>query len=184
MPHQSTNSMHNRHNRRHQLADKQGWIGKSQSRCPICCILPPYLVDEVVKNGTPEQRTWALETLRASEQFRGRREVVGAITFMASAGVKRRTVYDAKNSQTLPGALVRGEGDPPCKDVAVNEAYDAAGATYDLYHDVFERNMGRQLDGQQDRSLSRLFPQRKAVDTVHYRCRCLPCTQRSFLCLA
>jgi Zn-dependent metalloprotease len=144
MPHQSTNSMPHRHNqrtsRRHQLSDRQGWIGKSPSRCPICCILPPYLVDEVVKNGTAEQRTWALETLRASEQFRGRRETVGAINFMAPAGVKRRTIYDAKASQTLPGTLVRSEGDPPSKDPAVNEAYDAAGATYDLYHDVFERN--------------------------------------------
>jgi Zn-dependent metalloprotease len=140
MPQKSTNYMlhHNRRHRRHQLSDRQGWIGRA--RCPICCILPPHLVDEVVKNGTPEQRVWALETLRASEQFRGRREVVGAISFMAPAGVKRRTVYDAKASQTLPGTLVRSEGDPPSKDAAVNEAYDAAGATYDLYHDIFERN--------------------------------------------
>ncbi|KAM3115523.1 hypothetical protein [Phormidesmis sp. 146-33] len=31
-------------------------------RCPICCILPPYVTDRVILNGTPTQREWALET--------------------------------------------------------------------------------------------------------------------------
>lgn len=108
--------------------------------CPICCILPPYMVDEIVQNGDANQRALALQTLRASEQFRGRREAVGGISFLASAGEKRRTIFDAKNSQQLPGTLVRGEGDPPSEDPAVNEAYDSAGATYDLFDQIFERN--------------------------------------------
>jgi Zn-dependent metalloprotease len=56
------------------------------------------------------------------------------------AGRKRRTVYDAGHSTRLPGALVRGEGDPNSTDVAVNEAYDGAGSTYDLYFDEYGRN--------------------------------------------
>jgi Zn-dependent metalloprotease len=109
--------------------------------CPICCIVPPHMVDQVLKNGDSEHREWAFETLRASEQFRGRREVMGFMGGMTvPAGVMRRTVYDAKNTTALPGTLVRGEGDPPSADVAVNEAYDAAGATYDLFQEVFDRN--------------------------------------------
>jgi Zn-dependent metalloprotease len=91
-------------------------------------------------NGNPEQRRWAFHTLNVSAQLRGRRNVVGTVSFAPSPGVKRRTIYDAKNSEYLPGTLVRGEGDPPSSDEAVNEAYDAAGATYDLFHHIFDRN--------------------------------------------
>ena len=108
--------------------------------CPICCIIPPYMTDHIIKHGDDEMRTWAMETMRTSEQFRGRREIVGNISLAVSTGQKRRTVYDARQSETLPGRLVRGEGGRASRDVAVNEAYDGAGATYDLYHDVFERN--------------------------------------------
>ena len=108
--------------------------------CPICCIIPPYMTDHIIKHGDDEMRTWAMETMRTSEQFRGRREIVGNISLAVSTGQKRRTVYDARQSETLPGRLVRGEGGRASRDVAVNEAYDGAGATYDLYHDAFERN--------------------------------------------
>ncbi|MBD2492897.1 M4 family metallopeptidase [Nostoc sp. FACHB-280] len=110
------------------------------TRCPICCILPPHMLEHVAVNGNPQQRSWAFHTLNVSAQFRGRRNVVGNIFFSPSPGEKRRTIYDAKNGQQLPGTLVRSEGDPPSTDEAVNEAYDAAGATYDLYYEVFERN--------------------------------------------
>ncbi len=126
---------------------RSGWLGsrlkRSQSQvhvCPICCIVPPHMVDSVIKNGSDRQRDWALQTLRKSEQFRGRREVVGGVTFMAAAGVKRRTIYDAQRGMVLPGVLVRGEGDPVSPDPTVNEAYDGAGATYDLYAEIFGRN--------------------------------------------
>ncbi|MEH2172629.1 M4 family metallopeptidase [Nostoc sp.] len=110
------------------------------SRCPICCIVPPHILKNVVVNGNPQQRTWAFHTLNISAQFLGRRNVVGNISFAPSPGEKRRTIYDAKYGQQLPGTLVRGEGDPPSSDAAVNEAYDAAGATYDLFHEIFDRN--------------------------------------------
>jgi Zn-dependent metalloprotease len=109
-------------------------------RCPICCILPPHILEHVAVNGNQEQREWAFRTLNVSAQFRGRRNVIGAINFAVSPGQKRRTIFDAKNSEELPGVLVRGEGDPPSSDPAVNEAYDAAGATYDLFKEIFGRN--------------------------------------------
>ncbi|MFQ4146124.1 M4 family metallopeptidase [Chlorogloeopsis sp. ULAP02] len=110
------------------------------SRCPMCCIVPPHMLENIAVNGTPQQRSWAFHTLSVSAQFRGRRNVVGAINFAPSPGEKRRTIYDAKNTEELPGRLVRGEGDPPSTDEAVNEAYDFAGATFDLFYEIYERN--------------------------------------------
>jgi Zn-dependent metalloprotease len=40
----------------------------------------------------------------------------------------------------LPGTPVRSEADPATGDVAVDEAYDGAGVTYDLYWNEFKRN--------------------------------------------
>jgi Zn-dependent metalloprotease len=118
---------------------------------PIHCILPPHMLKEIVERGTTRQRALAFQTMLASEQTRGRREAIGGMAAVAvPAGGKRRTVYDAKHTQELPGVFARGEGDPPTNDPAVDEAYDGAGATYDLYHDVFERgsidDRGMRLD--------------------------------------
>jgi Zn-dependent metalloprotease len=109
-------------------------------RCSIFCIVPPHMLEHIVVNGSPQQRQWAFRTLNISSRFQGRRDVVGGTTYMAQPGEKQRTIYDAKATENLPGSLVRSEGDPPSEDPSVNEAYDAAGATFDLYHDVFERN--------------------------------------------
>ncbi len=109
-------------------------------RCPICCIVPPHMLENIAVNGTPQQRTWAFHTLNISSQLRGRRNVVGAVNFAPSPGQKRRTIYDAKNTEELPGTLVRGESDPPCSDEAANEAYDGAGATFDFFYEILERN--------------------------------------------
>lgn len=119
---------------------KPEWQSLRKQPCPICCILPPHMLDKMLQQDDDEHRHLALKTLRASEQFRGRRAAVGNVLFAVSPGQKRRTIYDAKTSTSLPGVLIRGEGDPSSDDPAVNEAYDAAGATYDLFRDIFERN--------------------------------------------
>ncbi len=111
--------------------------------CPICSIVPPHILRELAQRGSESQRDWAFQTLNLSAQIRGRREAVGRIFsefVVAPTGEKRRTVYDAKHRTRLPGTRVRGEGSPPSQDVAVNEAYDGAGATYDFYYEVFGRN--------------------------------------------
>lgn len=94
----------------------------------------------IIEHGNPRQRTWATQTLSLSERLRGRREILSRLVLATSTGQKRRTVYDARNGFELPGVLIRTEGDPPSGDPAVDEAYDGAGATYDLYLDIFERN--------------------------------------------
>src|SRR4029077_12333796 len=81
-----------------------------------------------------------LATLILSERLRERRALLSSLPIGTPAGEERRTVYDARHRQSLPGKLVRAEGDPPSSDAAVNEAYDGAGATYDLYEQVYGRN--------------------------------------------
>ncbi len=77
-----------------------------------------------------------------SEQVRGQRQTLSIIAALGvtPAGQKRRAVYDAGHGDGLPGTLVREEGDGPTDDPAVNEAFDGAGATYDLYDQEFDRN--------------------------------------------
>ncbi|MFP7833725.1 M4 family metallopeptidase [Marisediminicola sp. LYQ134] len=70
-----------------------------------------------------------------------------------SPGAERpdRTISDAQNAETLPGVVVRREGDSETDDVAVTEAYDGFGHTHALFADVFGRasidDAGFPLDG-------------------------------------
>jgi Zn-dependent metalloprotease len=109
----------------------------------VFCALPPYVLHEIARNGSSAQRDMAIRTLIISERIRGQRrafrELKGYLV-MAAAGGKQRTVYDAKQGSQLPGVKVRGEGDPPSSDAAVNEAFDGSGFTYDLYFNVYGRN--------------------------------------------
>lgn len=111
---------------------------------PINCIVPPHMLEQIATNGTTAQKALAISTLKASEQMRGQRRALsdftGAVARVAAVGGKERIIYDAKNGLSLPGTIVRREGDGPSADVAVNEAYDGSGATYDLYKDVYSRN--------------------------------------------
>ncbi len=111
----------------------------------VFCITPPHMLDAISRNGSPAQREIALRTIATSNEIRNQRnEIVKRIAELraaaAVAGGKDRTVYDAKNGSQLPGTKVRGEGDPATADPAVNEAYDGAGITYDLYLDIYGRN--------------------------------------------
>ncbi len=110
---------------------------------PLQCIMPPHMLREIVERGSPAQRDWAIRTQRISEQFRSQRQSFarGLTQAMrtATAG-KQRVVYNADFGTTLPGRAVRQEGQPPTGDPATDEAYDGAGATYDLYQSAYARN--------------------------------------------
>ncbi len=114
----------------------------SRTHSPLHCFLPPYILREIVRRGSPDQQAWAWHALEVSEQFRGERRALGALAAAAAtpAGAKRRSVYDAGGGRALPGTLVRSEGDPRSKDPAVNEAYEGAGATWDLFFEAYGRN--------------------------------------------
>ena len=121
-------------------------------RHPILCIVPPHILKEVTQKGTDRQKEWAWRTLTMSEQVRGQRQTHSTIRALGvtPGDQKNRAVYDAEHGDVLPGRLVRAEGDGPTGDPAVDEAYDGAGATYDLYDQEFGRNsiddLGLRLD--------------------------------------
>jgi Zn-dependent metalloprotease len=106
----------------------------------MLCIVPPHLLREIINRGDPGLKKWAINTITLSEQVRMQRQTFTSYVTMAVLQQKERQIYDAKNKSTLPGVLVRAEGDSPVGDIAVNEAYDGAGWTYDLYKDVYGRN--------------------------------------------
>lgn len=109
----------------------------------VCSIVPPHILKHVAaSHESDDVRAIARQTIERTAAARGQREALGLMAALAAvpAGEKRRTIYDVKNGSKLPGKLVRGEGADATKDVTVNEAYDAAGATYDFYLDVLGRN--------------------------------------------
>ena len=109
----------------------------------IFCILPPHILSEIASRGTSEQRDLALRSLSLSDQIRSVRRTASEYSSFLPArtgAAKQRTVYDAQHGSNLPGTVVRKEGGPPVADVAVNEAYDGAGITYDLYLNIYQRN--------------------------------------------
>ncbi len=109
---------------------------------PIHCIIPPHMLKSMLANGNDDQKRTALAAITASVQLRAHRqalaEVVAHLT-PAQAPGKHREVYTADNGSTLPGRLLRDEGGPATGDKAADEAYDGAGATYDLYWDIYQR---------------------------------------------
>ncbi len=110
---------------------------------PIFCFMPPFVLKNIGINGTDQQRVVAAQTLVVSGQLRGQRQYMrDARAFLEiepSPGLTRR-VYNANHTASIPGTLVRSEGEPPVSDVMANEAYDGAGDTYQLYSDVYGRD--------------------------------------------
>ncbi|MHA7627934.1 M4 family metallopeptidase [Corallococcus sp. M7] len=53
---------------------------------------------------------------------------------------RNRKTYTAKNRTTLPGTLVRSEGQGASGDAVLDQAHDNAGFTYDFYANVFGRD--------------------------------------------
>jgi Zn-dependent metalloprotease len=117
----------------------------------VCSIVPPYILRRLAAQGSP----------RFSAVARAAREAlhhVGAVHAARTsapsvpAGIRQlepapvsRSVFDAKSGESLPGQIVRKEGDAPTGDPAVDEAYDGLGHTHSLYADAFGRNS---IDGQ------------------------------------
>ncbi|GAB1644924.1 M4 family metallopeptidase [Krasilnikovia sp. MM14-A1259] len=107
----------------------------------LLCIVPPYVLEAIAANGTPEQRAWAAATLSLDTEIRATREQAPSAPPQPAADVTAsRRIYDADHTTSLPGTLARGEGAPAVADVCVNEAYDGFGATLDLYGQVYSRN--------------------------------------------
>jgi Zn-dependent metalloprotease len=118
----------------------------------ICEIVPPQVLRRIEEIGSEEDKRRARRTREKSAQIRRarrqHRHQALAVAPAVSDGVVHRSVYDMKHDgdeSRLPGVRARGEGDPEAADTSVNQAYDGAGATYDLYRTAFSRDS---IDGQ------------------------------------
>jgi Zn-dependent metalloprotease len=118
--------------------------------CSIYCIVPPVVFEQIAKNGSREQREWAIETVSRDNSLRAARLHNSLVTgdapirgdFLAAAdpGKPKRTVYDAKNQEQVTGEVVRAEGGPAVGDESADEAFDGLGSTYSLWYDVYQRD--------------------------------------------
>ena len=113
----------------------------------IFCILPPHILHEIAKRArSAAQRNAALDALALDGTLRSHRTAVqlqpSAVRLSAAGAPPKvnRTIYTANESETLPGTLVRAEGQPAVGDVSVNEAYDGLGSTFEFYLDIYQRN--------------------------------------------
>ncbi|QEE61680.1 M4 family metallopeptidase [Salinibacterium sp. dk2585] len=115
-------------------------------RCPV---VPPYLLARIAKSDDPRYAA-ASESARRSLLVDGpvrrqRCEVPASTDTQAPSpgmhgiAAPRRTIYDAERTTTLPGRVVREEGDPPSGDAAVDEAHEGLGHTHRMFLDAFGR---------------------------------------------
>jgi len=107
-----------------------------------CGIVPPYILEALAQHEDAVVREAADRTLALTAGFGETRAATTPQSSAEGATAPRehRSVYDARNSENLPGHLVRDEGAAAAQDVAVNEAYDGLGDTWTLYQDVYGRN--------------------------------------------
>ncbi len=114
----------------------------------IRCIIPPYVTERLAQSPDPEVRSRAIANLQASVAMRTMREIAQAmpslLVVMSPSRGKHRLIYDAQQTDQLPGTLARSEGQTQGTDAVVNEAYDFTGDVYDFFEQVFGRNS---LDG-------------------------------------
>ncbi len=109
-------------------------------------IVPPYLLARLATADAerfPTATAAARRTLRLDAPRRSARltlSVEGDALVAELSDAPDREIADAEQRETLPGRVVRREGEPPTGDVAVDEAYDGLGATFDLFSEVFGRN--------------------------------------------
>ena len=118
-----------------------------------CTIIPPHILDALAASGDPAlearaERSRAIDK-RLTRARRGNRDLTDQQPPTTphpreqTAGPSR-AIHDAKGEQDLPGELVRAEGAGPTDDIAVNEAYDGLGATWELWSSAYGRDS---LDG-------------------------------------
>lgn len=112
---------------------------------PISCLVPPRVLHRIARNGSAEQRRWALDTLALDASLRTSRAVQAARRAAPPAAAAdsdrpQRAVYDAGGQERLPGRATRAEGGKPTGDPATDEAYDGLGATFAFYLDAYNRH--------------------------------------------
>lgn len=109
-----------------------------------CTIVPPYLLLRIAESEEPRLADAAAAARRAllhDIPFRSIRRVAPTWpTVRPGEPGLRRTIFTADHTETLPGRVVRREGDEPTGDPATDEAYSGFGHTYDMLSAAFSRS--------------------------------------------
>ncbi|GAB3605991.1 M4 family metallopeptidase [Conyzicola nivalis] len=110
-------------------------------------IVPPYLLARIAELDDERFAAAAQAARRSLRYDEPRRAARLSFSLDASnnlvvelADGPNRTISDAGNRETLPGSVVRSEGDDATDDPAVDEAYDGLGATFALFSEIYGRN--------------------------------------------
>lgn len=112
-------------------------------------VIPPYMLEHIGEHADEPQRDAAKKTLEHVRQAMTRpqapTDAPAAMALLATTarhtpGVVQRTIYNARHKGTLPGSVVRKEGQAAIHNRASDEAYDYLGATYDFYWKVLQRD--------------------------------------------
>ena len=99
-------------------------MDRTEHRHSIFCILPPHLLEAIMKNGSDAQRRMAEQTLRSAAAMRIARAAVHArqralAQAAPTAGPhKQRAIFNASHTENIPGVRTRGEGQGPTGDAA------------------------------------------------------------------
>lgn len=133
--------------------DLRGACAHDHGRHGLHCILPPFILANIARHGSSAGRDRALRALQIDPTFRIVRAVASGPSAAGQISRRRsaagdavppgptRTVRDAGGAMEAPGRVIaRVEGDPPTGDVAIDEAYDGLGATFDLFWAAYRRN--------------------------------------------
>lgn len=136
----------------------------------MCFIVPAHIYNNLLEKGNEEQKLHASQILELLKSFTVARSdflrnLIDGFTSEDAESVHvshervgksvTRTIYDAEHKNRLPGKVVRREGEESNKDIAVDEAYDGSGKTYEFFHKVFNR------DSIDDRGM-------ELISTVHF----------------
>lgn len=122
-------------------------------------IVPPYLLDRIADAGADRFPLAAEAARRSLLHDAPRRALRGAPPVMPplhdddelptvlpdAPSMPERRISDAEGRETLPGRLVRREGEPATGDASVDDAYDGLGDTHRLFDRVFGRDS---IDGE------------------------------------
>lgn len=103
-------------------------------------VIPPYMLAHIIAKGSPQQQDFARHTLTHVQALMAENWQKPVAPQKATAGHVDREIYDAQQTQNLPGTLIRTEGQPGNNDVAAEEAWDYLGVTYDFFWQAYQRN--------------------------------------------
>jgi Zn-dependent metalloprotease len=115
------------------------------------CVLPPIVLENIVRKGDEDQRDWATRALSQDQSIRLARvqnslAAVAATSQRADALVgvaaprPARVISDAEGTEDVRGPIVRREGDAATGDTATDQAHDGLGDTFDFWLEAYGRN--------------------------------------------